>query len=117
MSHDKVLGGIFLIVVWWPFLIPALLGLRQEVRIVGDLLVAKSWFNRTTWRRDVVDGFVVVRPRWIPNYAWLALELRSGGRRRLPGTLRGGYGALQRRLERQRDILDAWRQSPSPPHQ
>lgn len=116
IGKGNVAWGVFLLACWWPYLVPVLLNLRQEVRITDGLLIARGWSRQWKWSRDTIAGFAIMSPQWAPNWAWLAVDLGPCGKRRLPGTLGSGYGALQRRLEKERDVLETWRNSAAPPN-
>src|SRR3954463_4931720 len=61
-------GGFFLVIIWWPFLIPFLFAMRDQVRIEGDWLIARGWFRERRWTRSDIRRISVARSRWAENF-------------------------------------------------
>jgi len=110
LTQHQYGSGVFLMVVWWPLLVPMILTLRDEVRIDGDWLIAHGWFRERRWTRTDLCGMEEVRERWSPNMAYLRLETTNGRAVRLPGTTGSAWSRAARRRGTQRDTLARWLQ-------
>jgi hypothetical protein len=108
LADGHVGGGVFLVAVWWPFLVPYLLALRDQVRIEDDSLIARGWFREQRWTRGEIRSITVVHPSWAPNFAYLSLDTGDDRSFRLPGTTGSPWLWDARRRDRQLNTLLEW---------
>ncbi len=101
-EHDP--RGLFLVLIWVPWLVPvALLG-RFRLSVAGDVLTYRRPLGTRSWRRDQIAEFGIVQSAWQPRVGYLHMRTLDGetvtfrvaaGSRRRPGKMLGWLVALR----------------------
>jgi hypothetical protein len=112
-EHDP--RGLFLVVIWLPWLVFVLLLGRFRLSVARDVLTYRRPLRTRSWRRDQIVEFGIFQSAWQPRVGYVYMRTLNGetvtfrvaaGSRRRPEKMLGWLAAL-------RDWLS---DTPSPGH-
>ena len=112
-EHDA--GGLFLVFVWLPWLVPVLLAARAQLTATGDTLTYRGPFRARSWHRGEVQRFEIIPLRW--SYRAHRIQMRTADGQRVAFAVTTAHwprGTAQ--IERWRTALEDWRTGASQSH-
>jgi hypothetical protein len=101
-------GGLFLVFVWLPWLVPVMLAARSRVTVAGDALTYRSPLRARTWRRGEVRNFEIAARRWLPRVRQIQMRTANGERVSFAITARS-WPQNTAQVDRWYTALENWR--------
>ena len=101
-EHDP--RGLFLVLIWLPWLVPVVWFARFRLSVAGDVLTYRRPPRTRSWRRDQIAEFGIVQSAWQPRLGCVYMRTLDGesvafrvaaGSRRRPGKMLGLLAALR----------------------
>jgi Bacterial PH domain len=101
-EHDP--RGLFLVLIWLPWLVPVVLLGRFRLSVAQDVLTYRRPLRAQSWRRDQIAEFGIVQSDWQARVGYVYMRTLDGetvtfrvaaGLRRRPEKMVGWLAALR----------------------
>jgi hypothetical protein len=75
-EHD--LRGLFLLLIWLPWLVAVVLFSRFRLSVAGNVLTYRRPLHTLSWRRDQIAEFGIVQSAWGPRLGYVYMRTLDG---------------------------------------
>jgi hypothetical protein len=75
-DHDP--RGLFLVLIWLPWLVPVAWFSRFRLSVAGDVLTYRRPLHTRSWRRDQIAEFGIAQSAWRARVGYISMRTLDG---------------------------------------